>query len=513
MVYVQAVIRSDLQKKADLQFSGQEKPTALRYKILDRNSLPLAETVKVFSCYVDPKMVNEKKRLAQALARELKINPQQFLLQFGKNKSSFMWVKRNVDPAVVVRLEKEKLRGLGFKAEYRRHYPQGVIASHLLGLVGVDDVGLSGIEMSFQKSLCQKNKNTEIKGHVQLTLDSYAQKIAEKELMWGVDKTNAKSGIILIQEPRTGEILAMASWPPLSLNPDAPPSSLDLRIPALVDVFEPGSTFKVVTAAAALEENIIRPGEVWSGEDGAWPVMGITIHDYKPHKKLTFEEIWMYSSNIGSAKIAERLGRERLYQYARSFGFGVFPGTSLSGEAKGTLRHPSQWSGVSQYVVSFGQEVSVSALQLVGAYSAIANGGELMEPRLIKSIRDDEDNVLWNDSPSVVRRVISSKTARELTNILTRVVSDGSGQNAKLSWNDKIKAAGKTGTAQKFDNKLKRYRNDLSLVSFCGFFPADAPKYTVLVILDDVAGRRWGGLDAAPIFLRIADQLSTGLNI
>jgi cell division protein FtsI/penicillin-binding protein 2 len=222
---------------------------------------------------------------------------------------------------------------------------------------------------------------------------------------------------------------------------------------------------------------------------------------------MNFEDIIVHSSNIGTGKIAERLGTARLYQYARLFGFGVFPGSGLACEAKGTLRSPSQWSGVSKYVVSFGQEVGVTAMQLVDAYSAIANGGRLMEPKLVKAVYSEDGTPTWTMSPAEVRRVIDSATAKELTRMLTRVVNEGTGQNARIRTRGGIDVAGKTGTAQKFSNADKRYHSELTLVSFSGFFPAQSPRYTMLVILDEPEGRRWGGLDAAPVFQRIAEQL------
>jgi cell division protein FtsI (penicillin-binding protein 3) len=262
-----------------------------------------------------------------------------------------------------------------------------------------------------------------------------------------------------------------------------------------------------VTAAAAIEEKLVSDKETFDGENGAWKVLDITIHDHEPQKRMTFEDIIVHSSNIGTAKIAERIGSTRLYQYARLFGFGVQTGSGLSGEAKGVLRPPNKWSGVSKYVVSFGQEVSVTALQLVGAYSTIANGGVLMEPRMVKSIVDDDGEPLWQADHSEVRRVISQEAAKKLTDILTHVVQRGTGINAQIQWDPSTKVAGKTGTAQKWDAKNHRYHSLLSLVSFCGFFPADRPKLTMIVLLDEPQGRSWGGLDAAPIFRRIAEQL------
>jgi cell division protein FtsI (penicillin-binding protein 3) len=304
----------------------------------------------------------------------------------------------------------------------------------------------------------------------------------------------------------------MASWPPLSLDPDQSPNPLDMRVPALVDVFEPGSTFKLVIAASVLEEKALSPKETFDGENGAWKVKDITIHDHEPLQRMSLEDIIVHSSNIGAAKLAERIGAERLYEYARVFGFGVFPGSGFTSEAKGVLRPLSKWSGVSKYVVAFGQEIGVTGIQMVDAYSSIANGGTLMEPRLVKKIVNDDGKIEWQASPSSVRRVVSPATAAELTRILVSVVNKGTGVNAQILWDPNTTVAGKTGTAQKWDAVHHRYHDLLALVSFCGFFPADKPKLTMLVVLDEPEGRRWGGLDAAPVFRRIAEQIAGHLS-
>ncbi len=512
LIYVQGILRTDLREKAERQLPSEMTYKAPRWRILDRRRLSLAESVQVQSCYVDPTMLGNKPKTADILAQTFDLNSHDLLKKIRETKGSFLWIKRDVPLLAVNALKAKKILGVGFKSESRRHYPLGPLASHAMGLVGFDGRGLSGVEASFDSSLSIKKALVPSSkplppGDVVLTIDSGIQQIVERELQWGVNKTGAKKGMAIVQDPWTGEILAMASVPSLSLDPDKPPLADELRIPPVVDVFEPGSTFKIVAAAGAIEEKLVVPGEQFSGEKGAMKLAGgLTIHDHEPRQSMTFDDIWTYSSNIGASKIGERLGSGRLYQYARLFGFGVFPGSGLPGEAKGFLRPLSQWSGVSKNVVSFGQEVSVTALQLVGAYSTIANGGRLMEPTLVKGIVSETGDFLWKDNPTEVRRVITKSTADRLTQILVRVVEKGTGQYAQLRWGNQ-KVAGKTGTAQKFDNKDRRYHSELTLVSFCGFFPADKPAYTMLIVLDEPEGQRWGGVDAAPIFRRIAEQI------
>lgn len=513
LVYLQAFMRTELHARVERQVPDPVRPSSLRYSILDRNGLPLAETVQVYSCYVDPSRVDDVDRTASDLARILGLSAKALAREIRQRRGAFMWVKRDVPAALVSKIRGERIDGVGFKLEYRRHYPLGPIAPHVIGLVGIDGHGLSGIEQRFNDVLsgtkADDDPSAPAAGHVRLTIDGWIQQVVERELDWAAKKTGAKKGMVVLQNPNDGEILALATWPPISLDPDNPPSPGDLRIPPISDVFEPGSTFKIVAAAAALEEGVARREQKFDTEDGAWRVYKTTIHDHEKYDELTFDDIIVYSSNIGTAKIAELLGDERLYQYARLFGFGVYPGSGLPGEAKGVLRTPARWSGLSKYIVSFGQEVGVTAIQMVSAYSAIANGGVLMEPQIVDGFVNDEMRVMWENSPTTVRRVVSQRTAANVTDILAQVVVRGSGRNAGIQWSDSVKVAGKTGTAQKFDVEEGRYSDDRTLVSFCGFFPVSDPRVAMIVILDEPEGRRWGGVDAAPVFRRIAEQLTT----
>lgn len=509
LVWVQGIQHGELRLKADRRTRGTTSPAANRRMILDRHGMPIADNVQIYSCFVDPTLVRDRAGTARILGAALRLDERAIAKKIASTRSSFVWIKRNVPASIALDLKARRLPGVAFRSEVRRRYPVGPIASHLIGMVGFDGYGLSGLEQAFEKVLNPSRKPERLPaGHVRLTIDAQIQRIVERELDWGARKIGAKKGTAIVQDPWTGEILAMASWPAISLEPERPPKPGEMRVPAIVDTFEPGSTFKVVVAAATMEEKTVQPGELFSGENGKWRVYDRTIHDHEARPTMTFDDIMVYSSNIGTAKLADRLGSERLYQYARLFGFGVFPGSCLPFEAKGTLRPPSKWSGMSKYTVSFGQEVSVSALQLVGAYSAIANGGRLMEPRIVTAIIGEDGDAVWRNPPAEVRRVISEPTAKDLTRILTLVVEKGTGGQAGIQWDPATAVAGKTGTAQKFDRKLRRYSNTLSLVSFCGFFPADKPKYTIIVLYDEPEGRRWGGMDAAPVFRRIAEQLS-----
>lgn len=510
LVWVQGVLHAELQERADKRSGDPVSVEARRYRILDRSSLALAENVQVYSCFADPSLIRDKAGTSRYLASQLGVDEGSVRRKLTSGR--FVWLKRNVSPTTVMALKERKIPGIAFRLEIRRHYPFGPIASHLLGMVGFDGNGLSGVEQAFESSLNPNHPRGRLPaGDLKLTIDSNIQTIVDRELDWGARKSGVKKAMALVQDPWTGEILAMASWPPISLEPERPPKPGDMRMPELTDVFEPGSTFKIVTTAAAVEEKLVKPGEMFDGENGKWKVYDRVIHDHEPRKSLSFDDILIYSSNIGAAKLAERIGAERLYQYARLFGFGVLPGSCLPYESKGVLRPVSKWSGVSKYEVAFGQEVSVTALQLIGAYSTIANGGRLMEPRIVSAIVDDDGKTLWQNPAAEVRRAISKETADRITRALVLVVQKGTGVNAQIQWDPLTQVAGKTGTAQKWDRVKKCYSDTVTVASFCGFFPADHPRYTMVVIMDEPEGKGWGSSDAAPVFRRIAEQLAPAL--
>jgi cell division protein FtsI (penicillin-binding protein 3) len=283
-----------------------------------------------------------------------------------------------------------------------------------------------------------------------------------------------------------------------------------LNVPAVQHVFEPGSTFKSFVAAAALEEKVARINDKFDCESGKWKVSGVTIRDHDKEGILTFTEVIERSSNIGTAKIGMRLGEVKLFDYVRAFGFGAVTGSELPGETSGILRPVHKWSGVSLPIISFGQEVGVTAIQLTSAYSALANGGLLLEPRLFKVVHQSDGREQRWPAPALIRRVISEETAGQIKDILKGVVVRGTGQEARTSsW----AAAGKTGTAQKFDTKLGRYSSDRYVASFCGFVPADRPRLTIVVILDEPRGLEWGGYNAGPVFKNIAQHALTYLGV
>jgi cell division protein FtsI (penicillin-binding protein 3) len=346
---------------------------------------------------------------------------------------------------------------------------------------------------------------------VMLTIDRTIQHLAEREIDAAFRRTRARAAMAVVMDPRNGDVLALAVRP--TFNPNAfqdVPSREHWRNRAVTDPFEPGSTFKIILAAAALEEGVVRPDDrIWA-ENGRITIAKTTIRDWKKYGWLSFAEVLQNSSNVGSIKVGLALGRERYYRYMTAFGFGAVTGVGLTGESRGQLRDPRRWSGLSLPTMSIGQEVSVTALQMVAAFGAIANGGTLMQPRLVRSLFDAEGRETRRFEPRAVRQVISPETARTLTRLMTQVVAEGTGRNAAIPGYD---VAGKTGTAQKLDPVTRRYSRNPGVLSFVGFAPADEPRFAMLVMLDEPKNEKWGSEAAAPIFSAIGAEVLRYLDV
>jgi len=335
---------------------------------------------------------------------------------------------------------------------------------------------------------------------VVLTIDATLQYVAEKEVDAAWRRTRSKAAMAIAMDPRTGEVLAVAIRPTFNPNTFSSATDEERRNRAVTDPFEPGSTFKVILAAAALDEGVVRPTDRLYGEQGAIKVASATIHDWKKYGWLTFAEVLQHSSNVGAIKVGLQLGKERYYKYISGFGFGTPTGVGLPGESRGQLRSTERWSGLSLATMSIGQEISVTALQMVASFAAVANNGRLMQPQLVRAVLDAQGREIQGFEPRVVRQVITPDTARVLTGIMTLVVSDGTGRNAAIAGFD---VAGKTGTAQKLDPATRRYSRAPGVLSFVGFVPADDPRLAMLVMLDEPKNEKWGSEAAAPIFAAI----------
>lgn len=526
--YLQILQHEILEKKADKQHQHRVDLTPARGSILDRNGTTLAESIHMDSCYAEPRRIKDVAGTAAVLSPILGIPKSELITKLSVNKS-FIWIERWLAPELAIRVKNMKLPGIGFAPESKRFYPNMEIASHVVGFTGRDPNGLEGIELKYDGTILGNTgymiterdalgrniavMNTVIKDSspgksVVLTLDKTIQFIAEKELAKAVTESNAKAGMALVMESDTGKVLAMANYPTFNPNAYSRYSLAELRNHVVADSFEPGSTFKVFTIAAAVDSNTVKESDVYNCENGSYHIAGRTIHDDHPHSRLTVSEIMKYSSNIGSAKIGFKMGEAKLSSYLRNFGFGGRTGIDLPGEATGSLKKHSYVIDLA--TTSFGQGVSLSAIQLTTALSAIANGGVLMKPYLVEQIIDDNGAVVQKFEPQIVRRVISPETALKVTKMMETVTGDGgTGMKAAL---DGFRVAGKTGTAQKVDPVTRTYSSK-RIGSFIGFVPAEKPKLTIAVIIDEPQGIKYGGVVAAPAFRGIAQNSLAYLKI
>ena len=519
---LQVVQHEQLIKIAERQHQHSVPLTPARGGIYDRSGASLAVSLEMDSLYAEPRRIRNPAEIAVALAPLLGISRQELHRKLASDRV-FVWVERQINPETANRIRQMRLTGIGFAKESKRYYPNFEVASHVLGFTGLDPEGLEGLERRYDSLILGKGgylmterdalgRDVSVKSTVLtdaapgknliLTLDKNIQYTAEKALAKAVQSSGAKSGMVVVAEPHTGKILAMANYPTFNPNAYSRYQSFNLRNRSATDSFEPGSTFKIFLLAAALEEKAVSPQDGINCENGRYSFGGRIIRDDHAKGRISVAEVLKYSSNIGSAKIGLKLGDDRLHHYLTSFGFGQKTGIDLPGESGGSLRPINRWYGSDLATISFGQGVSVSALQLVAATSAVANGGLLMKPYLVERITDNNGQEIQTIKPQVVRRVISSTTAATVTRILEGVVAaGGTGTNAAI---EGIKVAGKTGTAQKVDPQGKGYSSSKRTASFVGFVPSDKPLMTILVVIDEPRTSPYGGVVAAPVFREVA---------
>jgi cell division protein FtsI (penicillin-binding protein 3) len=527
--WLQIVRHADLAALAERQYSRTVVLQAQRGPIVDRLGTALATSSPAESLFAQPRAVGDPVRVAARLAPLLAAPEAEIHTQLTSGRA-FVWLRRRLPPSVAAAVRALREPGLGFLPEPLRLYPNRELAAHVIGFDGVDG-GLEGIERAFNDTLSgtpgkavvgrdalgrevvtEATLQAPAPGRgVMLTLDRTIQYLAEREIDAAWRRTQAKAAMAVAMDPRTGDVLAIAIRP--TFNPNAfldVPARDVWRNRAVTDPFEPGSTFKVILAAAALEEGVVRPEDrIWA-ENGQITIAKTTIHDWKKYGWLTFGEVLQNSSNVGSIKVGLSLGRDRYYQYMTAFGFGAPTGIGLAGESRGMLRDPQRWSALSLPTMSIGQEVSVTAIQMVAAFGAIANGGVLMQPRLVRSLFDAEGRETRRFEPRAVRQVVSPETAHTLTRLMTQVVATGTGHNAAIAG---YEVAGKTGTAQKLDPATRRYSRNPGVLSFVGFAPADEPRIVMLVMLDEPKNEKWGSEAAAPIFSAIGAEVLRYLDV
>jgi cell division protein FtsI (penicillin-binding protein 3) len=530
LVTLQVLQAAELTARADRQHQKSVTLEGARGTVIDRHGKVLAMNVEVPSIFGVPTSLDNPANAARFLSPVLHIRREEIEKKLRQEKH-FVWLARKIEPEQGHRLEQLSIDGIGMVMEGRRFYPKGPLLAHVLGFVGMDGIGLEGLERRYETQLHGEKRMTILQrdalgrtvfpkglreqvpaaGHaLTLTIDEVIQYIAEKELEQAVDHSRAKSGTIIVLEPQSGAILAMAVSPRFDPNAVAALTADRWRNRALTDTYEPGSTMKVVVAAAALEERVMMPGSMLFGENGRMTVASTTIHDHEKLGWMTFAEMIQKSSNIGAAKTGMLLGESRLYRYLQAFGFGQRTDVDLPGEVAGLLKSPREWGRRSLASISMGQEVGVTPLQMVSAVAAIANDGVLMKPYVVSGMRDQKGQLVKETFPHVKRRVVSPVTARTLTTILEGVVTSGTGTKAAIPG---FRVAGKTGTAQKVDPRTGAYSSALSVGSFVGFVPADSPRLAMIVVIDEPQGEAWGGVVAAPVFRRVGEQVLTYLGV
>jgi len=522
LVYLQIFRYGSFVKQAEHQQQREIPLSAKRGVIYDRAGHELAMSVLVDSAFAVP---SEVKDLPTAVSLITRITGEDHnvVLADCRNHKTFCWVARKADDETIERIKSLNLQGIHFQKEPKRFYPARDLAAQVVGTVGMEDAGQSGIEHEFDDQLRGRagkmfisvdarrqwfsdvEKQPEAGENLALSIDKNIQYIAEKELDQAIHDTQAIAGTVIVENPHTGEILALANRPTFNpnLRKQITPAALTNR--AVSYVYEPGSTFKLVTISAALEEKLTNPDEVFDCQMGSIVYNGMRIRDSKPHGLLPVWGVLAESSDVGAIKIALRLGEDRFYKYIRAYGFGQQTGIELPGETRGLTKPVSRWSKVSIAAISMGQEIGISPLQLTGLVSTFANDGVWVAPRIVTGKVEPQgtpQTVAFH--PGASRRVISSYTAAEMRSMMQKVVLEGTGRKAIL---EGYTSAGKTGTAQKVDPATGAYSKTKYVGSFAGFAPVNNPQIVVAVILDSAVGLHQGGQISAPVFRRVAQQV------
>lgn len=519
LILIQFFRSTYLAEKAERQHNYGVRLEPIRGTIYDRKLRPLALNISVYSLFANPRRMTEenKARAIDVLSTSFKLDKDFLEARLSRNKY-FVWLARKLPSDVADKIKEMKIRGLGFRRESKRYYPNQYLGAHVIGFAGMENKGLEGLELYFDEYLRGKYgwsrilrdaKHTELmieKDTIPprhgfsliLTLDETIQFIAERALDKAFKKHDADGASIIVMDPKTGEILALANRPTYDLSKFSESNVASRTNRAIAYVYEPGSVFKIVAASAAIEEEVFEEGDKIYCERGQYRVGNHILHDHHPLGTLTFTEVIEQSSNIGTTKIAQKLGPENFYKYAKRFRFGMKTNIDLLGEVAGLLKPPAQWSKTSISAIPIGHEVTVTPLQLVSAISAIANDGVYMRPFVVKYIKDNHDELIKSFEPQVVDRVISEDTAQRITAILTGVVERGTGRRAKIKG---VNVAGKTGTAQKVING--EYSHNKFYATFIGFAPAEDPRVAVVVTFDEPHPSHYGGTVAAPVFKEV----------
>ena len=530
LVYLQIFQYGEFQQRASRQQQRTVEISPKRGVIYDRAGRELAMSISVDSGFAVPTEIPDLAQTISLITHITKDDPREVLARC-KASRTFCWIARKASAETAERIKALNLKGIYFEKESKRFYPKRELAAQVLGYVGMDDEGLSGIELEFEEQLRGKpgrmliqvdarrknfnriEKQPDPGENIVLTIDQNIQYVAERELETAMEQTRARAGTVVVANPRSGEILALANRPTFNPNLSRRITPEALKDRAVSDVYEPGSTFKVVTISAALEEKITNPNEIFDCQMGSIVVNGMRIRDHKAFGLLPVSDILARSSDVGAIKIALRLGEQRFYKYIRAFGFGEQTGIELPGETRGLAKPLNRWSKVSIGAISMGQEIGITPLQLTALVSTIANDGVWVAPRIVAGRTEPRSTPqMIAFQPGTQRRVLSPLVAAQMKQMMTGVVLNphGTGRKAIL---EGYSSAGKTGTAQKVDPGTRGYSRTNYVASFAGFAPVNNPAITVAVILDSAVGLHQGGQIAAPVFQRVAQQVLAYLNV
>jgi len=532
LVHLQFSLHDTLTERARQQQRNEVETTGQRGELLDRQGRQLARSVQTVSLFLDPKGLDaaQLERTASEVSRALKLKYPELLKEFREaqaEKKRFIWIARRLDADQAEKITALGLPGLQSQLEPKRYYPNGSLAAHVLGYVGLDGKGLGGVEQFYNSKIAgepgQLFLERDAKGNaydgyeiaskpgqtVVLTIDQTVQYQAEQALNAAIQRSRAKSGTVIVLDPKSGEILALANAPSFDPNNVAATKAETRSNWALQNIYEPGSTFKVVAFSAALEKKLAKPEDRIDCQMGAITVAGRVIHDHTAFGTLTISQALEKSSNVAAIKLGLRVGDPTMYEYIRRFGFGSKTGIELPGETVGLLRKVERWQASSIGSIAIGQEVGVTPVQMVSAFGALANDGLRIAPHLIREVRNAEGAVVYRAQPEQ-RRVISAQTATALRGMLEGVTLTGTAKAAQL---DGYSAAGKTGTAQKIDPRTRAYSATKHVASFVGFAPVSNPQVVIIVVIDEPSGAYHGGDVAAPVFREVAEQILPGLNV
>jgi cell division protein FtsI (penicillin-binding protein 3) len=530
LVYLQTAQHDWLRKRALVQQQNDLDTSPVRGLVLDRQGRELARSINAESFFVVPGEIQNVEEMAAQLAPLVKVEQSALatrLREAQEAKRKFAWVARKLDDQSADAVKALGLKGIYSYKESKRHYPNGHLASHVLGFVGLDEVGLGGVEQFYNeriqgeagKVFVQRDARGESYASfkvgaqpgqtVLLTIDQMVQYRTEQALLAAVERSRAKSGTAIVLNPRTGEILALANAPTFDPN-DVRASSPEARTnQALQNIYEPGSTFKIVAFSAAIEKGLVKPTDRIDCQMGSINVAGRIVHDHHAFGSLTIAEALAKSSNVAAIKLGRQVGDDEMYEHMKRFGFGSKTGVELPGETIGLLRPVARWQPSSMGSIAMGQEVGVTPVQMAAAFAALANDGVRVKPHLVREIRGVDGSVVYQAQPEQ-HRVVSAETARVLRRMLEGVTLNGTARQAQLNG---YTAAGKTGTAQKIDPQTRAYSKTKFIGSFVGFAPVENPSVVIIVVIDEPLGAYHGGDVAAPVFREIAEQILPEMNV